>query len=102
MTDNDVFQATLEQVNGFLSLMESAGIVMNIQFKIQTSKFGACVSSMGQAEALGHLEIAKSIVLDGHRAHQHFDSLVQAMEKRPDLVDRYVKVLHSAHEEKPK
>lgn len=84
-------------VSTFMKKMKKMGIKVNVQARMKVSGHdyaGICMSTMMIQDALGALELAKIITTDGMRAHQAFDGMVQAMESRPDLIERFHKVMH--------
>jgi hypothetical protein len=73
-----------------MAAWEAKGVKMNVQFKTDA---GVCaVTTMNNVEALGSLETAKAIIINGLLSHQGIDSLIQTFEKRPELLDRFKKL----------
>lgn len=90
-----------DEMQAFMDQMKARGVLMLIQYAnkdeaAEGAERGAFIGTMPISQALGCLETHKVIVIDGLKAHQSFDGMVQAMEARPDLVDRYINVMHNA------
>lgn len=80
----------------FLKLVDVAKRLQNekligVSFQMRLPDGGVLVfSSMKTPDCLGALEIAKIVSVGGAHAHQSLDSFVQAVEARPELLDRII------------
>lgn len=81
------YEWALVECKAFIENMKDNGVITSIQF-LASNCGTTCVSTMKPHEALGAMECARMIILNGMQTHQSFDSLIQAMELRPDLVNR--------------